>query len=285
MQLGFITNALAGVLLSEIAAWGHEEGYAFLEVGPHAPLDELESYLSEDNRLPVRALLYCRNIRHSDSEQRRIFLENTEARIDLARAHGVPIVNISTGIDISKGLKENVRESAEALQRLCDRAGEEVTVAVENCPDTGNIAVSPDLWEALLVAVDRPNFALTYDPSHLVRLLIEPYEPIYEFGAKIVHVHAKDAEVIQTKLQRQGFLGEDWWRYRVPGWGGVDWQAVITRLHEVGFSGGISLEHEDPLFGGSHHGTVGSKELGERGLRAGGAHLGPLLRTVRTPEG
>ena len=279
ITLGFITSALAGRSLNEIAAWGAAEGYAHMEVGPHAPLDELRAYLS-DPTLRVSALLYCRNIRHPDDATRKEFLENTEARIDIARDHGVPIVNISTGIDPAVSLKGNVAGSAEALQRLCDRAGEGVAVAVENCPDTGNIAVNPDLWGALLERVDRPNFRLTYDPSHLIRLGIEPYEPIYEFGPHIVHVHAKDTEVIGAKLRRQGFLGEGWWRYRVPGWGEVDWRAVVTRLVEVGFSGGISLEHEDPLFGGSHHsqsGTVASSADGEAGLRAGRAHLAPLL--------
>ena len=282
ITLGFITSALAGRSLNEIAAWGQAEGYAHMEVGPHAALDELRAYLSSPT-LRISALLYCRNIRHLDPEKRKEFLENTEARIDIARDHGVPIVNISTGVNPKLGLRENVVGSAEALQRLCDRAGEGVMVAVENCPDTGNIAINPELWGALIESVDRPNFRLTYDPSHLVRLGIEPYEPLYEFGPHIIHVHAKDTEVIRAKLRRQGFLGEGWWRYRVPGWGEVDWRAVLTRLIEVGFSGGISLEHEDPLFGGSHHsqsGTVASSADGEAGLRAGRAHLEPLLSAL-----
>ena len=111
----------------------------------------------------------------------------------------MPIVNISTGINPAVSLSENVSGSAEVLQRLCDRAGEGVMVAVENCPDTGNIAVNPPLWEALIEAVDRPNFRLTYDPSHLVRLGIEPYEPLYEFGPHIIHV---------PRQRHRGHLGE-----------------------------------------------------------------------------
>lgn len=280
MQLGFISSALADRPLAEIAAWGRAQGLAFMEVGPHAPLDEVRRYLEEEPALPVRALLYCRNILHPDPARRAEFLEGTERRIALARACGVGIVNISTGIDPERSLRANVAACAEALARLCDRAGEGVTVAVENCPDTGNIAVNPELWALLVERVDAPNFALTYDPSHLVRLLIEPYEAITDFAEHIVHVHAKDTEVIAARLGRRGFLDEGWWRYRVPGWGQVDWRAVLTRLHEAGFRGGISLEHEDPLFGGSHHGTVASPERAEAGLRAGQAHLAPLLTHV-----
>ncbi len=280
MQLGFISNAFVGRTLADIASWGKAQGYDFVEVGPHAPLEELRTYLAKGPQLEVRALLYCRNIRHPDKSQREVFLSATKARIDIAKEYGVPIVNISTGIDPAKSLRANVTESAEVLKRLCDRAGENVTVAVENCPDTGNIAVSPEIWALLLEAVNMPNFKLTYDPSHLLRLLIEPYEPLYDFSQQIVHIHAKDTEVIDAKLKRQGFLDDGWWRYRVPGWGQVDWRAVLTRLHETGFSEGISLEHEDPLFGGSHDGATIAGRGVEAGLNAGAAHLQPLLKQI-----
>jgi sugar phosphate isomerase/epimerase len=281
IKLGFISSALAGRSLFEIAAWGKAQGLEFLELGPHAPLGEVREYLSSDNQpLPVRALLYCRNILHPDPRRRAGFLANTEAHLDIARECGVPIVNISTGVDPEKTLRENVSACSKALSRLCERAGEGVTVAVENCPDTGNIAVNPELWALLLDKVNMPNFKLTYDPSHLIRLLIEPYEAISDFAGDIAHVHAKDAEVIHARLARVGFLDEGWWRYRVPGWGQVDWKQVLTRLYEARFSGGISLEHEDPLFGGSHDGTISSLERAEAGLRAGRAHLEPLLRHV-----
>jgi len=42
-----------------------------------------------------------------------------------------------------------------------------------------------------------------------------------------------------------------WWRYRVPGLGDVDWRRLIDVLYEGGFDGTLSVEHEDPLWGGS----------------------------------
>ena len=280
MKLGFISNAFAHRPIAETARWGRDRGYDFVEVGPHAPLDELRDYLVGEPVLPVHALLYCRNIRHPDPAQRQAFRQATEARLDLARDHNIGIVSISTGIDPARSLRANVADSAGALQELCDYAGPDVMVAVENCPDTGNIAVNPDLWAALIGAVDRPNFKLTYDPSHLVRLGLEPYALIEEFAPHIVHVHAKDAEVLGPKLARRGFLDEGWWRYRVPGWGQVDWRRVLTHLGEIGFRGGISLEHEDPLFGGDAKGEVDSEYEAERGLHAGKSHLVPLLEIL-----
>jgi sugar phosphate isomerase/epimerase len=280
MELGFITNALAGETLTDIASWGAQHGYDFMEIGPHAPLAELEGYLTNERPLAVTALLYCRNVLHADPDKRREFTSGTQKRLELARDLGVGIVNISTGIDPSKPLRDNIPACADILRDYCDLAGENVTVADENCPDTGNIAVNPEIWLELIARVERPNFKLTYDPSHLIRLLIEPYESLYDLAGHIVHVHAKDAEVNHTRLAKRGFLDDGWWRYRVPGWGQVDWQQVLTRLHEIGFTGGISLEHEDPLFGGHHDGRVDSLAEAKAGLQAGAAHLRPLLKTV-----
>ena len=42
-----------------------------------------------------------------------------------------------------------------------------------------------------------------------------------------------------------------WWRYRVPGLGQVDWRAVVDTLYEGGYDGVLSVEHEDPVWGGT----------------------------------
>ena len=35
------------------------------------------------------------------------------------------------------------------------------------------------------------------------------------------------------------------YRFRIPGWGQVDWKEVITELSMVGYDGALSYEHED----------------------------------------
>jgi sugar phosphate isomerase/epimerase len=36
-------------------------------------------------------------------------------------------------------------------------------------------------------------------------------------------------------------------RFRVPGWGQVDWRRVMTALVSVGYDYVLSFEHEDPV--------------------------------------
>ena len=42
-----------------------------------------------------------------------------------------------------------------------------------------------------------------------------------------------------------------WWRYRIPGLGQVDFRRYVDALYEGGFDGVLSVEHEDPVWGGT----------------------------------
>ena len=42
-----------------------------------------------------------------------------------------------------------------------------------------------------------------------------------------------------------------WWRFRIPGLGEVDFRRYVDTLYEGGFDGVLSVEHEDPVWGGT----------------------------------
>ena len=56
----------------------------------------------------------------------------------------------------------------------------------------------------------------------------------------------------------------------MPGRGQVDWNRLVDALYEGGFDGVLSVEHEDPMWGGT-------EEKVEIGLRIAHATLRPLL--------
>jgi len=64
---------------------------------------------------------------------------------------------------------------------------------------------------------------------------------------------AKDTEIIEPVLQQVGIHGEEWWRYRIPGQGLIDWPAFITVLLQISFQGGIAVEHEDEFWDAPPH--------------------------------
>lgn len=120
------------------------------------------------------------------------------------------------------------------------------------------------MWEKMFNLVPSEAIGLEYDPSHLIWEGIDPVGPIREFGNRIFAFHAKDTEVLPDVLRRVGILGEGWWRYRIPGWGQVDWKGIFQALAEIRFDGDLIIEHEDPTFTG---------EQFQQGLRLGLRHL------------
>jgi len=112
----------------------------------------------------------------------------------------------------------------------------------------GNIAQSPALWDAMFETVPSPAIGLSFDPSHLIWLHVPHIgDVIRAYGSRIYHVDGKDCEIMPARLARQGILGNDWWRYRLPGLGSVPWPEVLSALRDVGYDGIIAIENEDPL--------------------------------------
>jgi len=254
MKIGFLTNALRNRSLNEIAEWAIKNGFEFLEVGPHVPVDkELFRRVMNDTGMYIIGLIFCRNFQERNEAIRRKLIEELNKRVDLACELGFEYVTISTGVDVSKSFKENVQLFKEFITPILEKCKDhDVKVAIENCPGTGNIATSPYRWREIFRAVNFKNLGLCYDPSHLVRLFIDPYKPIREFADRIFYIHAKDTEIDRDKLSWMGIVEpRGWWKYRLPGFGLIDWNKFILRLKEVGFDGYISIEHEDPIW----HGT------------------------------
>jgi sugar phosphate isomerase/epimerase len=131
-----------------------------------------------------------------------------------------------------------------------------------------NIAYSPQAWDMMFDAVDSPAIGLEFDPSHLHFQMMDYVALARKYGQKIFHVHAKDTEILHDNLALNGIFGNGWWRFRIPGWGGIDWRRFISALHDVDYQGGIAIEHEDPVFSGDRF---------DEGLQLGYNTLRPLV--------
>ena len=158
---------------------------------------------------------------------------------------------------------------------------------IENCvmegwhPDgyPGNLAYSPELWEWMFGL----GFYLNFDPSHLLWLGIDPVAALRPYVDRVIHAHAKDAEIVpRAERNRYGFFGRvatreqdpwdmGWWRYRIPGLGEVDFRRYVDTLYEGGFDGVLSVEHEDPVWGGTPGaGRGGARDRPPQPAAAGG---------------
>jgi len=126
----------------------------------------------------------------------------------------------------------------------------------------GNIAQGPYIWDRMFKAVPSKALGLRIDPSHFVCLMIGPVDSIIRrYGGRIYAVDGKDCEIIPEMLQAQGIYGNLWWRYRIPGYGDLNWPKIISALMDTGYKGGIIVENEDPLFPGKEGVLLGAKYL------------------------
>lgn len=301
MRLGMLTACLPAWSLDRIARWAAGAGYQALEVAvwpsvggrdfeaSHLPVatftdadaDRTRALFAEHG-LTLSAFAYYENNLHPDPERRQAIRDHLKAAVRAAAMLEVPYVGTFVGRDPRLSVRQNMAEAELVLPELVDYAGERgVKIIIENCvmegwhPDgyPGNIAYSPELWEWMFSL----GLYLNWDPSHLMWIGIDPVQTVLPYADRIVHAQAKDIELNATARDRYGVFGkvdkgEDpwdtgWWRYRVPGLGQVDWVRVVDRLYEAGFDGVLSVEHEDPLWGGTEDKVLTGLEIAHRTLR------------------
>lgn len=301
MKLGLLTACLPEWPLERIAEWAGGNGYEALELAAWPSLGDrpfTASHLRADrfdaaeanrvraalaeNDLELSALAYYDNNLHPNLDQREANHTHVRACIDAAAELGGVPVGTFVGRDPTRTVSENLRAAEEIFPPLVDHAGERgVKLMIENCvmegwhPDgaPGNLAYSPELWEWMFAL----GLYLNFDPSHLLWLGIDPVEALRPYVGRVAHAHAKDAELFPAERNRFGFFGRlsereqdpwemGWWRYRLPGSGEVNFRRYVDTLYEGGFDGVLSVEHEDPIWGGAEEKILKGLEIAQRNL-------------------
>lgn len=312
MRLGLLTAALGQMSLNQIAAWAPQAGYQALEVAAwpvgsehihQAAHLDVAAFTGADaarvnklmhaHDLTISAITYCGNNLHHDPAERNRVHRHLRACIDAAAALGVGRVTTFIGRDITLPVADNLRQAEQHLPPLARYAADRgVALLAENCPMESwhpdgypaNLAYSPELWDWMATL----GFGLTYDPSHLPWLGIDPLDALHHaLDAGIVgHVQAKDLQIDERARTRYGVFGKTvarsspidvgWWRYRVPGRGQLDWNRIIDTLYAAGYTGDIAVEHEDPVWGGTLHRILHGMDIAARTLQ-------PLIIREPTP--
>jgi len=163
------------------------------------------------------------------------------------------------GRDPEKSIEDNLPAFREVFTPLAAQALDRgMRIGFENCPMFHhfpfrgiNIAYCPRAWDLMFDAVPSPALGIEYDPSHLICMLQDYLQIIYDYGDRIVHVHAKDAEIVWRKVQRDGIFQPGAVRHRTPGMGDADWPRIISALVEVGYQGNLDIEgRHDPVYRG-----------------------------------
>ena len=127
--------------------------------------------------------------------------------------------------------------------------------------EDGYMCCTPETYRAFFKEVPSPAMGINYDPSHLLRMGIDPHRFLREFVGRVYHVHGKDTEIIDENRYEYGTeqpptfakqipFGAIAWRYTIPGQGVTRWKEVMRTLTENGYQGCVCIELEDANFNG-----------------------------------
>ncbi len=168
--------------------------------------------------------------------------------------------------DVSKPRSENFALMVEGLNLLTPHLEKHGgRLVIEGWPGAGALCCTPEGYRAVIKEVASSSIGINYDPSHLIRMGIDPIRFLEEFADRVYHVHGKDTEVFSEGVYEFGTeqpatfdkghgFGSHAWRYTIPGHGQMRWTKAFQILIARGYKGAVSIELEDENFNVSEAG-------------------------------
>ena len=302
MKLGFVSALFPDLSLEAVVGIAAVEGYRCVELmcWPRGDAErryggvthvDVTDFTEDDAKrvldvvgaagIEISGLGYYPNPLSPVPEEAELAIAHIQKVMKASSLLGINQMNTFIGRDWTRSVEDNWPRFREVWPPLVKRAEElGVRIGIENCPmlfspnewpGGKNLAHSPAIWRRMFEEIPSPSFGLNYDPSHLVWLQIDPVEPLFEFGEKIFHTHAKDARIDRRKLNDVGILAcpTEYHTPKIPGLGAVDWGRYFSVLGDLGYAGPVCVEVEDRAY-------EGSLELRKKSLRQSAR----FLRTV-----
>ncbi len=135
-------------------------------------------------------------------------------------------------------------------------------VVIEGWPGPGALCSTPEGYRSLFRECPSATIGINYDPSHLLRMGIDPLRFLDEFGDRMFHTHGKDTELLPEGTYEYGnyqdptfgkpvAYGGMHWRYTIPGHGQMRWVEAFRMLESHNYNGCVSIELEDCNFNGA----------------------------------
>ena len=272
-------------------AFARQEGFASMQLMGGVGLDPLQqddAAIASVRDKIQRAGIFVSSVggggNHIDPDpaRRDNVIRQMMGSIEIAGKLGVRYVGVASGTMPGRPLAEQVdqivRVYTEKYFPLCQKHN--VRILWEPWQGGPNIATGPVGWEALFKAFhDSPHVGLQFDPSHLQWQMMDPVQAARDFVDKIFDVHLKDTEILWHVLRRTGVVPPTnvrWWRFRLPGYGSVDWKGFFTVLSEAGYTGAMNIENEDEFYYPPYDGSDFTEQF-KRGFRLAHQFLKTLV--------
>lgn len=246
--------------LPGLIAWAGENRFEVIDLGNDA--ERTLPLLAQAGLRPGTVdLAEWKGMISPDAGTRRRAVERNRSYIQACAAFG-PMIHFTVMLpekpELPRG--ENFRYMVESYRQLASALeAARARVVIEGWPGPGALCCTPETCRAFFRECASPVFGFNFDPSHLLRMGIDPLRFLGEFAGRIHHVHGKDTELFPDALYEYGTeqppafgkshgFGAMGWRYAIPGHGVAPWPKIFAMLEKAGYAGAVSIELEDENF-------------------------------------
>ena len=251
--------------ISSLTNWARENGFGALDLGRN--LDDIAAVTGAGLRVGSLDLGAWQPLFGADQAARDEAIEKNKDYIKRAAdagAHNFFLVVLPADPKLPRA--ENFGYVTQGLGALAQTLEEnDSQVVIEGWPGPGALCCTPETYRALFEAVPSKSMGINYDPSHLIRMGVDPIRFLNEFVARVHHVHGKDCEIVNDDLYEYGWeqtatfkkspaFGAAAWRYTIPGQGNSNWGEICRILSANNYGGAICIELEDANYNGSEDG-------------------------------
>jgi protein FrlC len=266
MKIGFHTGPLGAYPLTEVIPRLAALGYQGIELNaendhwgkPHVT-PRLGSkkraeirQLARDNGIEISSISAHISLLDVDRQARQRHVNFVKGCIDLALDVGTSIVHEISGpapppeLGREKAWGWLLENIADCTRYAAERG---ITFAFET--SGASLVHSMADHSKFLADLADEKLKVNFDTSHLLVMGENPAAWVRKLGLRIVHVHMKDARILQTGEERTSFWGEFVLDFDCPplGQGEVKFGEIVDALREIGYQGFLSVEYMGHLFG------------------------------------
>jgi len=259
----------------QVIAFATQNGFEAIDFGSKQVAD-IKQAIDAGLRIGSVDLMQWPDLASPDAAKRRAAVEANMSMVKTLVSLGARnFFAVVIPEDKARNRKENFDFAVDGYGQLCAQLSSvDAKLVLEGWPGGGeNLACTPADYRAFLQAVGSDAAGVNFDPSHLIRMGIDPVRFVDQFAPRIFHVHGKDTEILDDELYEHGNFqratfakghgfGAHHWRYTIPGHGCARWTRLLKALEAAGYAGCVSIELEDENFNGTEQGE-------KRGLIAG----------------
>ena len=252
--------------LDGLIRWSNDNAFAAVDLGNDAGM-LAQKMSAAGGRIGSVDLAEWKGMISADAAVRKAAVAKNTEYIERCAAFGALIhFTVMLPEDPAKAPAENFRFMVDSFNQLAP-AMERVNakLVIEGWPGPGALCCNPEGYRSFFEACPSPSMGVNYDPSHLIRMGIDPIRFLREFAVRVYHVHGKDTEIMPEAVYEFGWalppihakghgFGSTFWRYTIPGHGITRWTEVFKILKTSSYSGLVCIELEDENFNGTEEG-------------------------------